>query len=898
MTDAEKTREQLILELAELRQRVAELELRERRYRTIIETVPLAIAEIDREGVITFVNQATERLSGYTPEEFVGKVAWDGLKEDLERDRSRARFVQIMAEQPPLRSMELTRFKKGGERIELRADWNYLHDEKGAVSGLAVVLTDISQSKRAEESLKKSEAELQRVMSSISDGLWSATLSPTGETIHRLCSDGIARIAGYPPSYFLANEENWLIVIHPDDRERLKKAADRMARGESLHEEEEYRLIHANGTIRWVRDSVVASRHSDGCLRLDGVLSDITERKVAEEEAARSRAMLQATIDSIPFNCFAVGPDGRYMLQNLASQKDYGANIVGKRPEEACRPPHDLATWQANNRRAFAGERVEEELTLSFEGEVRHYYNVIVPIVDGQQSYGIVGVCIDITDRKNAEAALRRAHNELELRVQQRTAELTEANQELAIFRRFAEAASQGFAMADIEGRVTYANPAFRRILGIERPDDILGTHLSINYAAETRQWIQEEVFSALFRDGHWQGERIMVARDGARIQTWHNSFLIRDERGNPIRLAAGVTDITERKKAEESLRQSRDELQVIYDCVMDGLVVIDVETFKNLRVNPAMHSFLGYDEEEMKDVMPAQLHPSDMMPKIAEHFQAAVRGEVTRFEAMPFLCKDGSVVYADVVSSRISYNGRPCLINFFHDVTEGRRAKAALLREQRTLEHLLRSSDHERQLIAYEIHDGLAQYLAGALMQFDVYKHLKDTKSKDAAKAFEAGITMLRQSHSEARRLISGVRPPILDEAGIVAAISHLVNEQKRQDGRTIEFHSKVEFDRLVPILENAIYRIVQESLTNACQHSKSKRIAVGLVQQGDRLYVRVQDWGVGFDPQKTEEGRFGLEGIRERTRLLGGTANIESQPGKGTTINVELPVVLREEG
>ena len=86
--------------------------------------------------------------------------------------------------------------------------------------------------------------------------------------------------------------------------------------------------------------------------------------------------------------------------------------------------------------------------------------------------------------------------------------------------------------------------------------------------------------------------------------------------------------------------------------------------------------------------------------------------------------------------------------------------------------------------------------------------------------------MTMLRQGHFEARRLISGVRPPILDESGVVAAVAHLVNEQRRQKGPTIEFLSKVEFDRLAPILENAIYRIVQEGLANACRHSKSQTV------------------------------------------------------------------------
>ena len=228
-------------------------------------------------------------------------------------------------------------------------------------------------------------------------------------------------------------------------------------------------------------------------------------------------------------------------------------------------------------------------------------------------------------------------------------------------------------------------------------------------------------------------------------------------------------------------------------------------------------------------------------------------------------------------------------------DITERKQAQEALENEHRTLKHLLQSSDHERQVIAYEIHDGLAQQLAGAIMQFDAYAHQKDSKPKLAAKAFDAGMTMLRQGHFEARRLISGVRPPILDEAGIVAAISHLVNEERRKKGPNIEYLANVTFDRLTPILENAIYRIVQEGLSNACEHSESKKVRVELVQQGDQVRIAVQDWGVGFNPNDIEEGHFGVAGIRVRARLLGGSAVITSEPGKGTRIVVELPIVMR---
>ena len=129
--------------------------------------------------------------------------------------------------------------------------------------------------------------------------------------------------------------------------------------------------------------------------------------------------------------------------------------------------------------------------------------------------------------------------------------------------------------------------------------------------------------------------------------------------------------------------------------------------------------------------------------------------------------------------------------------------------------------------------------------MQFQTFDHLKDKKPKLAAKAYDAGMTMLQQGHFEARRLIAGVRPPILDESGVVAAIGHLVNEQSRLKGPKIEYRSRVDFDRLAPILENAIYRIAQEGLTNACQHSKSEKVRVSLLQQEDRVRIEIRDWG-----------------------------------------------------
>jgi signal transduction histidine kinase len=206
----------------------------------------------------------------------------------------------------------------------------------------------------------------------------------------------------------------------------------------------------------------------------------------------------------------------------------------------------------------------------------------------------------------------------------------------------------------------------------------------------------------------------------------------------------------------------------------------------------------------------------------------------------------------------------------------------------------MLNAQDRERQLVAYEIHDGLAQQLTGAAMQFEAFEQLHDGNPQQASDCYSAGLHLLRESVSEARRLIAGLRPPILDEAGILAAIGHLIHDVMAQDGPEVEFHSSVKFKRLEPLMENAIFRIVQESLTNVRRHSKSDTAEIRLVQDGDQVRVEVQDWGVGFDPDSVGEECFGLAGIRERARVLGGRATIDSALGQGTRVVVELPVAM----
>ena len=175
---------------------------------------------------------------------------------------------------------------------------------------------------------------------------------------------------------------------------------------------------------------------------LEGIES---QREQAERESAKNKAVVQATIDSLPFDFFAIGTDGRYIMQNATSRERWG-EIIGQRPEEISKDKDNLDIWLDNNRRAFEGGQIDEEVTLTFEGKKRFCHNVIAPIRGENTTYGILGMNIDITDRKRAEEALV-----------EREAQLLEAQ----------EVANLGFYIVDLTtGRIT-TSAVLDRICGI-----------------------------------------------------------------------------------------------------------------------------------------------------------------------------------------------------------------------------------------------------------------------------------------------------------------------------------------------------------------------------------------------------------------------------------------------
>ena len=199
---------------------------------------------------------------------------------------------------------------------------------------------------------------------------------------------------------------------------------------------------------------------------------------------------------------------------------------------------------------------------------------------------------------------------------------------------------------------------------------------------------------------------------------------------------------------------------------------------------------------------------------------------------------------------------------------------------------------EQEFDLIRHELHDGACQYLTAAVALLEAFRNRNGNGVLNDSGDFDTALTFLNRASVELRRLVRGLPPLHLDGGGVLKSVEHLIVESRSSCGPEIEFCHDGEFDQLPPNWHVAILRIVQECLANACRHSHSRRILVGLTQEKDSVGIQVQDWGIGFDLMEVEECSHGLKSIRYRAESLGGRANIDACQGKGTCIRVGLPL------
>jgi PAS domain S-box-containing protein len=365
--------------------------------------------------------------------------------------------------------------------------------------------------------------------------------------------------------------------------------------------------------------------------------------------------------------------------------------------------------------------------------------------------------------------------------------------------------------------------------------------------------------------------------------------------------ITASSTSYTAQQRAAQleetraALLESEERFRQAFEDGPVGIALVD-SNLQFVRVNRVLCDTLGYSEQELiGKSIEFTTHPEDVEATMTVA-RAIFRGEPPghSFEKR-YRKKDGSFFWGRLTALVVrDRDGNPTYaLGMIENFTERKLMEEAQRRDHEFLRGLLDLQERERRFIAYEIHDGFVQQTVAAKMHLEAYLCNAESAPSSDTRQLELAVKSLDDAVNEGRRMIGELRPMIIDERGIVAAIDYLVSEGIAKKTLPIEFVHDVGFGRLDPLLEGTIFRITQEALANVRRHSNSAKALVKLDHTENEIHLEVRDWGIGFDPARLDASRFGVRGLQERALLFGGKATIDSKPGAGTRVLVELPII-----
>jgi PAS domain S-box-containing protein len=537
---------------------------------------------------------------------------------------------------------------------------------------------------------------------------------------------------------------------------------------------------------------------------------DITERKQAEEVMRQSEARYRSYIDLTEQLAWTTNGEGE-VAEDIPSWRKFTGQseeeVKGWGWSKALHPDdveHTSKIWR--NAVATKNNYEVEYRIRRYDGVYRDFLARGVPVLNNDGDVREwVGICIDITERKGIEQAVRESEQRL---------------------KRAQEIAHLGSWELDlINNRLTWSDQVYR-IFGV-RPQEFSATYEAFLDAVhpDDRAAV-DAAYSGSLREGRdtYEFEHRVVRKSTGETRTVQERCEhIRDASGRIIRSVGMVHDITERKQAEEALRQRTLELQHLTETL---------------------------DQQVKQRTDELRVANEQLMSQVDE-------------------CQK---IQTDLKKSETSLR---------HLSVE-----------------LLSSQEKERKLVAGEIHDSIGSSLSA--IKFKVENALSEVTdtSPETTTALQSVIPIIQEAIDEARRIQMNLRPSILDDLGILATIRWLCRQFESTYSKIrISQSIKIEEHEVPGPLRTVIFRVLQEGLNNVAKHSKAKMVMLLLQKTRGRVQLVIQDNGQGFDllkaqfPDRTAHG-LGLNSMRERTELSGGSFEIESTQGKGTTIRASWPI------
>ena len=537
----------------------------------LVDNAPIFFVAIDAQGKTMRMNQSLLKVLGYTTNEVVGKDYLSNFVPERDRDMLASVFRKLTAEQEHTFNENHILSKDGKEFL---VEWHGtpVFDTGSKLQYFYGLGINITERKQAEEALRESE-ERHRLLLEVSPdpivlyGIEGKTIyvNPAFEQTFGWSLDELRekRIDFVP-------EENW-----PE----TKEAITRMLQGLKIQLFETKRLtkdgrildIQLSSSLFFGRDEkpvgnivilrdVTAQKRAEEILRAahdqleqrvkertaelvllnENLQQEIVDRQHAEAEIVKSKAMFKAVIESLPFDAFVLDLDNRYILQNSICKKNWG-DLIGKSPEDLPVNKKTKYLWMDNNRRALSGETVTGEVVYDrLDGGKNFFFNIIAPICDGKKILGIVGVLVDISDLKQAEALLRESESKL-------SAMLSSIGDHMS--------------MMDKDLNILWANEIAGKIFG----NDIIGKKCYEVYHKRTEPCEPYPCITLrTFQDGKIHKHDTQVIDQDGKTIFFHCTANVglRDKEGKPTAVLEISRDITEKVRAEKALHKAKNELE------------------------------------------------------------------------------------------------------------------------------------------------------------------------------------------------------------------------------------------------------------------------------------------------------------------------------------------------
>lgn len=518
------------------------------------------------------------------------------------------------------------------------------------------------------------------------------------------------------------------------------------------------------------------------------------------------------------------------------------------------------------------GRRVNVSLTVS-------------PIRDrAGRIIGVSKIAHDITERTKAGAAIRQALEQL--REQAALLELApvlvrDLDSHIVLWTRGAEQL-YGFSKTEALGRVSH------ELFQTEFP--------------EGKARVDEMLHSV----GQWEGELVHCARSGVRLVIMSQQTIYRDATGSPIRILEVNADITERRRVEQSLQESRAQFAGIIDSAMDAIISVD-ESQRVVLFNAAAERIFCCEASKALGQPLDRFIPAQLRPAHREHVRAfgatgATSRAMGKLKHLTALRADGIEFPIEASISQTEVGGGKLFTAIVRDTTERKAAEDALSRSEERLRglatRLQQAREEEAMRISRELHDQLGRCLTAIKMDIHGIEHeLPGSFPERRFSALVEKVKRMNQTIDETvqtvRRISAELRPGVLDDLGLAAAIEWQATDFEARSGVRCAVRLPAKDVGVSRDQATALFRVFQESLTNVARHAQATKLWVNLTDEEDAVVLEVEDNGVGISPSRLAERQsLGLLGMRERVAVFGGEIEFAGVPGQGTTVVVRMPV------